>query len=138
MANIIIHPNDDGGMTFVMIAPNTPLSLEQCAAQAVPAGVPWRVVDHTILTDHDFRDAWQYTETGDVIPVNFAKAQAITKNRLRSERDPLLTAQDVLFQRALETGADTTSIIAEKQRLRDITNLTDSCTTLNELRALHC
>jgi cysteine sulfinate desulfinase/cysteine desulfurase-like protein len=68
------------------------------------------------------------------ITVNFAKAVEITKTRLRAERAPLLAAQDVAFQRALESGADTTAIVAEKQRLRDITNF--SATTLDELRAL--
>jgi hypothetical protein len=45
-------------------------------------------------------------------------------------------AQDVAFQRALEEGADTTAIVAEKQRLRDITNLADQATTLDELKEL--
>ena len=48
----------------------------------------------------------------------------------------LLVAQDVLFQRALEANADTSAIVAEKQRLRDITNLADACVTTDELRAL--
>jgi cysteine sulfinate desulfinase/cysteine desulfurase-like protein len=68
------------------------------------------------------------------VTVNFAKAVEITKNRLRAERAPLLAAQDVLFQRALESNADTTAIVAEKERLRNITNIT--ATTLDELRAL--
>ena len=49
-------------------------------------------------------------------------------------REPLLEAQDVLFQRALESGDDTTAIVAEKQRLRDITNQVDSMTTVDELK----
>jgi hypothetical protein len=69
-----------------------------------------------------------------MITVNFDKAVALTKKRLRAERTPLLAAQDVAFQRALEEGKDTTAIVAEKQRLRDITNIT--ATTLDELRAL--
>lgn len=73
-----------------------------------------------------------------MIIIDFEKAKAITKNRLRAERAPLLAAQDVLFQRALESGADTTAIVAEKQRLRDITSLVDSCTTTDELKALSC
>ena len=40
------------------------------------------------------------------IVINFDKAKEITKNRLRAERAPLLQAQDVAFQRALESGAD--------------------------------
>lgn len=71
-----------------------------------------------------------------MITVNLAKAKEITKDRLRFERKPLLEAQDVAFQRALETGADTTAIVAEKQRLRDITQLADEATTLEELKAL--
>jgi len=73
-----------------------------------------------------------------MITINLDKAKEITKARLRAEREPLLQAQDVLFQRALETGADTTAIVAEKQRLRDITNLVDGCTTTEELRGLSC
>ena len=68
------------------------------------------------------------------ITVNIDKAKVITKDRLRAEREPLLEAQDVLFQRALESGADTTAIVAEKQRLRDITNQVDTMTTVEELK----
>jgi hypothetical protein len=70
------------------------------------------------------------------ITINMTKAKAITKDRLRAERTPLLQAQDVAFQRALESGADTTAIVAEKQRLRDITKLADQATTLEELKQL--
>ena len=72
-----------------------------------------------------------------MITINLEKAKAITKDRLRAEREPLLAAQDLAFQRALEVGGSTTAIVAEKQRLRDLPLLTDSCTTLDELRALH-
>jgi hypothetical protein len=71
-----------------------------------------------------------------MITINFDKAKAITKERLRSEREPLLATQDVAFQRALESGADTTAIVAEKQRLRDITKLADQATTLDELKQI--
>ncbi len=70
------------------------------------------------------------------ITVNLSKAKDITKDRLRAERAPLLEALDVQFQRALETNADTAEIVAEKQRLRDITKLADSAKTTNELKQL--
>ena len=70
------------------------------------------------------------------IGINLDKAKAITKDRLRSEREPLLQAQDVAFQRALESGADTSEIVAEKQRQRDITKLADQASTLDELKAI--
>lgn len=71
-----------------------------------------------------------------MITINMDKAKAITKVRLRAEREPLLTAQDVAFQRALESSADTSAIVAEKQRLRDITKLADAATTPDELKAI--
>ena len=71
-----------------------------------------------------------------MITVNIDKAKEITKSRLRTEREPLLAAQDIAFQKALETNASTTAIVAEKQRLRDITKLADSCTTTDQLRNL--
>lgn len=71
-----------------------------------------------------------------MIVINLDKAREVTKTRLRSEREPLLAALDVAFQRALESGADTTAIVAEKQRLRDITGLADAAITLADLRAI--
>jgi hypothetical protein len=70
------------------------------------------------------------------IIVDINKAKDITKDRLRAERKPLLEAQDVAFQRALEINADTSAIVAEKQRLRDITTLVDTANTVEELKAL--
>ena len=73
-----------------------------------------------------------------MITIDFNKAKEITKNRLRVEREPLLQAQDILFQRALETGSNTESIVAEKNRLRDITNIVDQATTIEALKLLKC
>ncbi len=66
--------------------------------------------------------------------VNFTKAQDITKERLRIDRKPLLEAQDILYMRAQEAGSDTSAIVTEKQRLRDITEQVDSMSTLDELK----
>ena len=71
-----------------------------------------------------------------MITINLSKAKDITKDRLRRDRKPLLEAEDVKFMQAQETGADTTAIVAEKQRLRDITKDADSCTTTDELKTL--
>ena len=93
------------------------------------------IIDYSSLPqDHDFFNAWELDK--EQIIVNFEKAKNIIKDRLRIERTPLLAAQDVAFQKALESGADTKAIVVEKQRLRDLPTLTDSCQTLDELRAL--
>ena len=70
-----------------------------------------------------------------MITINIEKAKEITKEKLRAYRKTLLEAEDVKFKRALETGADTTDIVAEKQRLRDITNDVDAMTTEAQLRS---
>jgi hypothetical protein len=69
------------------------------------------------------------------INVDITKAKVITKDRLRADRKPLLEEQDILFMKAQEAGSDTTAIVTEKQRLRDITNQVDSMTTTDELKA---
>ena len=71
-----------------------------------------------------------------MITININKAKEITKEKLRAERAPLLQAQDVAFQRALETGEDTSAIVAEKQRLRDVTKLVDTVSTVEELKQI--
>lgn len=71
-----------------------------------------------------------------IITINIEKAKEVKREILRELRKPLLEEQDVLFQRALETGADTTAIVAEKQRLRDATNLVNDCTTLEQIKAV--
>lgn len=132
--NVIIFTNDNGGVSVCI--PTGELSIEAVQGKDIPVGKQSYIVAAESLpeADNDFFDAWEQTKG--VVTVNLEKAKSITKNRLRSEREPLLAAQDVLFQRALETGADTTAIVAEKARLRDITLLADTCTTTEELRAL--
>ena len=68
------------------------------------------------------------------ITIDINKAKVITKDRLREERKPLLEAQDILFNRALETSEDTSAIVKEKNRLRDITKQVDGMKTINELK----
>jgi len=73
-----------------------------------------------------------------MIIININKAKDITKDRLREERKPLLEAQDIAYMKAQEAGEDTTAIVTEKQRLRDITDTVDSMTTLDELKSATC
>tara|TARA_R100000544_G_scaffold33860_1_gene20461 strand:- start:585 stop:815 length:231 start_codon:yes stop_codon:yes gene_type:complete len=69
------------------------------------------------------------------ITVDITKAKAITKDRLRADRKPLLEAQDILFMKAQESSTDTSAIVTEKNRLRDITNQVDAMTTTTQLKA---
>ena len=53
------------------------------------------------------------------IQINMAKAKQLHIENIRIARESKLAALDVDFQRALETGADTSTIVAKKQALRD-------------------
>ena len=91
------------------------------------------IVDKSeVPTDELFFPAFKYSEDSG-FSTDITKAKEITKQKLRADRIPLLEAEDIKFQRALETGADTTDIVAEKQRLRDITNDVDAMTTEAQL-----
>ena len=51
--------------------------------------------------------------------IDMAKAREIHRTRIREARTPKLAELDIEFQKALETGASTTDIVAKKQALRD-------------------
>ena len=130
MSQIIIFANEAGGVSTTI--PTGEISIEAVLAKDCPKGAI--IVDSKTLPnqDNDFYDAWELADGK--VTVSLAKATELTKKRLRAEREPLLQAQDVAFQRAQESGADTTAIVAEKQRLRNITNF--SASTLEALRSL--
>ena len=130
MMQVIVYTNSSGKVSTCI--PTGELPIEQVLAKDCPPGAI--IVDSSVLPSqyNDFYNAWELN--GSTVNVNFSRAVEVTKARLREEREPLLVAQDVAFQRALEEGADTSSIVAEKQRLRGITSLADSATTLEELR----
>ena len=131
MTQAIIFTNSNGGVSVCI--PTGEISIEAVQAKDTPVG-SLIVNTYDLPTDNDFFDAWELADG--VVTVSLAKAKEITKKRLRSEREPLLAAQDIAFQRALESGADTTIIVSEKQRLRDITTLVDVATTLEQLKLL--
>lgn len=74
-----------------------------------------------------------------MIVINNEKAIEIAKEKIRVIREPKFKQLDLDFQIALETGSDTTLIVQEKQRLRDLTDLANDKTAeellviLNEL-----
>ena len=134
MTQAIIFTNDNGGVSTCI--PTGEISIEAVMEKDVPKGRNAKIVNIVDLPnqDNDFYDAWELVSGK--VEVNLTKAKELTKKRLRMERAPLLTAQDIAFQRAIEEGKDTSAIVAEKNRLRDITDLADAETTLEGLRAI--
>jgi len=72
-----------------------------------------------------------------MIKINIDKAKEIQKDKIRQVRKPILEKLDVDFVRALEVGDDTASIAAQKQALRDVTNIVTEAeiagTTVDEI-----
>lgn len=136
MTQVIIYTNEKGGVTVTYPSPEylETNTIEDVLAKDCP--------EHAIIVDasavpeneDDFFDAWRLVDG--VISIDLTAAKELTKARLRVEREPLLAAQDVLFQRALEASADTTAIVAEKNRLRNLPESVDNCTTLDQLRSI--
>ena len=71
-----------------------------------------------------------------IITTDMAKAKEIHKTNIRYARTPLLAELDIEFQKALETGASTTDIVAKKQLLRDATKAVDNKSTTDTIRAV--
>jgi hypothetical protein len=132
MSQVIIFTNNNGGVSVCV--PTGELPIENVQTKDTPEGSIIVDTDSLPNEHNDFFNAWELN--GTTVTINLDKAKEITKERLRAEREPLLAAQDVAFQRALESGADTAAIVAEKQRLRDVTKLADNATTLDELKEL--
>lgn len=69
--------------------------------------------------DRLFRDAWLLS--GSVISEDLDKAKELFKDKIREVRGPLLTAEDVVYMKALEADDATAKAasVTKKQALRD-------------------
>lgn len=86
--------------------------------------------------ERTFRDAWAINSISGVIDVDMDRAKAIWRDKIRTVRAPALQKLDEDFIRALETGASTSEIVAQKQALRDAPSDSriDAATTPEELK----
>ena len=144
MRRAIVYDRPDGGISIVHPVINTqgePAGFAEADAEArawatVPADAlsPRWVEAGDFPQDRSLREAWRHD--GEAFSIDLDHARALTKTRLRRERAQLLAAQDIAFLRAQEAGASTTAVVAEKQRLRDVTRLADAAATADELKTL--
>ena len=70
------------------------------------------------------------------ITIDIDKAKDIWKDKIRVSRKLALEKLDVDYMKANETGNDTTSIVADKQTLRDLPEQVDTATTTDEIKAV--
>ena len=115
--------------------------LEQMAAVAVNPGEPYKIVNRelfhsTWLVHENLRNCLVYNNGNPCYDLQLIKD--FRNCQLRVDRMKPLDDLDAQFMKAMETGSPTEAIVAEKQRLRDITKLADTCTTTQQLRELTC
>tara|TARA_E500000318_G_C3499801_1_gene187879 strand:+ start:23 stop:265 length:243 start_codon:yes stop_codon:yes gene_type:complete len=70
------------------------------------------------------------------ITIDITKAKDIWKDKIREARKPALEKLDVDFVKAQETSSDTSSIVTDKQTLRDLPSQVDTATTTDEIKAV--
>jgi len=71
-----------------------------------------------------------------MITIDITKAKEVWKNKIRFHRAKVLKKLDLDFMKAQEAGNDTTSIVADKNTLRDLPSQVDTATTLDEIKAV--
>ena len=88
-------------------------------------------------SDRHFRGAWKLS--GTTISEDMTKAKVIFKDKIRSVRQPLLDAEDVVYMKALEASDSSaqTASVAKKKKLRDAPAATaiDNADTIAKLKA---
>lgn len=134
----IIYSNSDGTVSVI-----TPTGDVELAKKDVPSGTSYEVVEDNIIpTDRYFRNSWTGNNIGiatvtTTITEDISKARDIHKENIRNARTPKLAALDIEFQKAQETSAGITTIVANKQALRDAPAASGIATAANttELKA---
>ena len=116
---------------------NCKRTVEEIAEKDVPEGETYYILDTpAVPTDFTYWEAVDYSPSNG-FTWDIAKAKEIQKGMIRTAREPKLQELDVQFQRALESGASTSSIVTQKQALRDATASTAlaNATTIAEIKA---
>ena len=139
----IIYTQSNGVISIITpvpgaINPNTgkEYTMQEIADKDVPAGIStYSIVDDSkVPTDRTFRGAWVGNSVGvstATIVEDMTKAKELHKNNIRLARSPKLTELDIEYQRATETSADTSAIVAKKQALRDAPAASGITTAVN-------
>ena len=69
-----------------------------------------------------------------MITIDITKAKEVWKDKIREARKPVLEKLDVDVMKATEQGTDTTSIVNDKQTLRDLPSQVDTATSVDEIK----
>ena len=122
----IIYTQENGVIAVVHPTPQSleEMTINEIAQRVVPVGIStYSIVEDSVIpTDRSFRNSWVGVDvgtTGATITEDIEKAKEWHKTRIREARVDKFAELDIEYQRATETSADTSAIVAKKQALRD-------------------
>ena len=93
------------------------IPIEDCIKD-VTSGLDYFIIDEDDIPKNTFFErAWKIVDGK--IEMDITKAKEVHRQNIRNARQIKLAELDIEFQRALETSADTSAIVAKKKALRD-------------------
>jgi len=93
------------------------LPVEECVKD-VPSGLSYHIIEDSEIPKNTFFErAWKIVDGK--IEMDIALAREVHKENIRYARTNKLAELDIEFQKAQETSADISAIVAKKNALRD-------------------
>lgn len=100
---VIIFPNDNGGVSVIYPAPEFADQVDTVAAKDVPEGKPYRIIEAALLPSFEARARWRWTEAGPLavapnvptVPTEVSRFQAkaaLANAGLLSQADAIVAA----------------------------------------------
>jgi hypothetical protein len=133
------HPST-GAVVWEQMVSDEAINAEIARSAFDRAVTGWRLIEPgDVPEDRSYRGAW--TDDGKAISHDMEKAREIQREKLREARKPLLEALDVDVIKAQTETKDARAVasaVAEKQRLRDVTDdpRIDAAQSVEELKAI--
>lgn len=134
----IIYKNKEGGISVIVPANNSDLSIEEIAAKDVPTGTIYDIVDvTTIPSDRTFRNAWVINTS--TIVTDMVKAKDLAHGIRRDKRLEEFASHDEIIMHQVP-GSDTAGAEAARAAIRIKYNTMqsdlDAATTPDELKTI--
>ena len=134
----IIYTQENGVIAVVHPTPQSleEMTIDEIAQKVIPVGIStYSIVEDSVIpTDRSFRDSWVGNGVGlstATVVEDMPKAKEIHKTNIRLARTEKFKELDIEYQRATETSADTSAIVAKKQALRDAPAASGIATAVN-------
>ena len=116
MTKRIIYTNINGGVSIVVPAHDSELTIEEIAVKDVPSGTSFEIVDTEIIPqERTFRDAWR--KNGSIVQTDIPAAREIAHTIRRGMRDVEMRPHDGIIAMQVP-GSDAVKAEADRKVLR--------------------